>query len=167
MSDAGEDPGVISMQPRVPPPLLMLLAAVLMWSMHRWWPIAVLLSTPWNQIGVLPIATGVVIAAAAVTKFRQSQTTLNPLDPGKASHLVTEGIFRFSRNPMYLGLLLLLIGWALWLGTASPWFVPPAFVIVIHLAQIVPEERALGALFGASYLEYRRTVARWFGRSGR
>jgi len=144
----------------------MLVAAIIMWSLHRWWPIGSLLAVPWNRIGALPIATGLVIAAIAVAKFRQSGTTLNPMEPGKASHLVTDGIFRVSRNPMYLGLSLLLIGWALWLGTASPWFVPPVFVLFIYLAQIVPEERALEALFGASYLEYRRTVARWLGRSG-
>jgi protein-S-isoprenylcysteine O-methyltransferase Ste14 len=155
------------MQPRIPPPLLLLLAASLMWSLHRWWPIAALLAAPWNGIGALPLATGLVIATAAVTKFRQSGTTLNPMDPGKASHLVTDGIFRLSRNPMYLGLALLLIGWALWLGTASPWLVPPVFVLFIYLAQILPEERALESLFGADYLEYRRTVARWLGRSGR
>jgi protein-S-isoprenylcysteine O-methyltransferase Ste14 len=154
------------MPPPIPPPLLMLLAAGLMWSMHRWWPIVIWLGAPWNRIGALPIATGIAIAAAAITRFRQSGTTLNPLEPGKATHLVTDGIFRLSRNPMYLGLSLLLIGWALWLGTASPWLVPPVFVLFIYRAQIVPEERALETLFGARYLEYRHTVARWFGRSG-
>jgi protein-S-isoprenylcysteine O-methyltransferase Ste14 len=154
------------MQPRIPPPLLMLLAAILMWSLHRWRPIALCLPTPWNRIAALPIAAGLIVAAAAVTRFRQSGTTINPMEPDKASRLVTDGIFRVSRNPMYLGLSLLLIGWALWLGTASPWFVPPVFVLFIYLAQILPEERALEALFGARYLEYRRTVARWFGRSG-
>ncbi len=89
------------------------------------------------------------------------------MEPGKASHLVTGGIFRFSRNPMYLGLSLLLIGWALWLGTAGPWLVPPVFVLFIYLAQILPEERALESRFGVGYLEYRRTVARWLGRSDR
>lgn len=155
------------MQPRIPPPLLMLLAAILMWGLHRWWPIAALLAAPWNRIAALPMAMGLVIAAAAVTKFRQSGTTLNPMEPGKASHLVTDGIFRLSRNPMYLGLSLLLIGWALWLGTAGPWLVPPVFVTFIYLAQILPEELALESRFGAGYLEYRRTVARWVGRSGR
>lgn len=154
------------MRPRIPPPLLMLIAAIIMWSLHRWCPIARLLAAPWNRIGALPIATGLLVAAAAITRFRQSGTTLNPMEPGKASHLVTDGIFRVSRNPMYLGLSLLLLGWALWLGSASPWFVLPVFVLLIYLAQILPEERALQALFGDSYLEYRRTVARWLGRPG-
>ena len=154
------------MKPRIPPPVLMLLAAALMWSVHRWWPIARLLTTPWNRLGAFPTAVGIVVAAAAITQFRRSRTTLNPIEPSRASHLVTAGIFGVSRNPMYLGLLLLLIGWALWLGSASPWFVPPLFAILIYAAQIVPEERALEALFGKSYIAYRQKVARWIGRSG-
>jgi protein-S-isoprenylcysteine O-methyltransferase Ste14 len=142
----------------------MLLAAALMWSLHRWWPLASLLSVPWNRIALLPTAAGILIAAAAITQFRRSQTTLNPIEPSRASHLVTAGIFGFTRNPMYLGLLLLLIGWALWLGTASPWFVPPLFAILIYAAQIAPEERALAALFGDAYGAYRQKVGRWIGR---
>jgi protein-S-isoprenylcysteine O-methyltransferase Ste14 len=86
------------------------------------------------------------------------------MDPSKATRLVTDGVFRISRNPMYLGLLLLLIGWALWLGSASVWLIPPLFVITITVVQIIPEERALGQLFGAQYLAYRASVARWIGR---
>ena len=144
----------------------MLLAAALMWSMHRWWPIARLLAAPWNRIGALPTAAGILVAAAAITQFSRARTTLNPLEPSRASSLVTSGIFAFSRNPMYLGLVLLLSGWALWLGTASPWFVPPLFAILIYWMQIVPEERALAALFAESYVAYRRRVGRWVGRSG-
>jgi protein-S-isoprenylcysteine O-methyltransferase Ste14 len=152
------------MKPCIPPPLLMLLAAALMWSMHRWWPLASLLSSPWNRIALLPTVAGILIAAAAITQFRRSQTTLNPIEPSRASHLVTAGIFGLTRNPMYLGLLLLLIGWALWLGSASPWFVPPLFAILIYAAQIAPEERALEALFGEAYGAYRQKVGRWIGR---
>jgi protein-S-isoprenylcysteine O-methyltransferase Ste14 len=65
---------------------------------------------------------------------------------------------------MYLGLTLLLTGWAIWLGGASPWLIPPLFVIVIMVVQIVPEEQALGQLFVDQFLSYRRSVARWIGR---
>jgi protein-S-isoprenylcysteine O-methyltransferase Ste14 len=64
---------------------------------------------------------------------------------------------------MYLGLTLLLIGWAVWLGSASPWLIPPLFVTIVTLLQILPEEEALGQLFGQQYVEYRRDVARWLG----
>jgi protein-S-isoprenylcysteine O-methyltransferase Ste14 len=151
------------MQPRIPPPFVMVLAAALMWALHRWLPLAHLIAPPWNRLGGLPIAFGVAIAVAAVMRFREARTTVNPMDPSKTSHLVTDGIFQVSRNPMYLGLALLLIGWALWLGSASPWLVPPLFVIVITIVQIIPEEQVLGRLFGEQYRAYRRRVARWVG----
>ena len=77
---------------------------------------------------------------------------------------MTGGVFQVSCNPMYLGLTLLLIGWALWLGTVSPWLIPPLFVAVISVAQIIPEEQALEELFGEPYLAYRHRVGRWTGR---
>jgi protein-S-isoprenylcysteine O-methyltransferase Ste14 len=152
------------MQPRIPPPIVMLLAATLMWVLHHWIPLSHWIATPWNRLGALPGAVGVAIAVAAFVRFRQAGTTVSPTDPGKTSRLVTDGVFCVSRNPMYLGLVLLLIGWAIWLGSASPWLIPPLFVIVISVVQIIPEEHALGQLFGEQYLSYRRSVARWIGR---
>jgi protein-S-isoprenylcysteine O-methyltransferase Ste14 len=141
----------------------MLLAAALMWALHRWLPLGQLLATPWNYSALLPAAIGRAITVAAGARFRQSRTTFDPFEPRETTCLVTSGVFRVSRNPMYLGLLLLLVGWALWLGTVSPWLVPPLFVIVITVAQIVPEERALEEIFGATYLAYRHSVRRWIG----
>ncbi len=155
------------MKPCIPPPLLMLLAAALMWSLHRWWPLASFLSVPWNRIALLPTAAGILIAAAAITQFRRSQTTLNPIEPSKASHLVTAGIWRYTRNPMYLGLLLLLIGWALWLGTARSPLVRavPLFAILIYIAQIVLRGTRHGCTVWRSVRgAYRQKVGRWIGR---
>ncbi|WP_296653405.1 isoprenylcysteine carboxylmethyltransferase family protein [Paraburkholderia sp.] len=153
------------MKPRIPPPIVTLIAAALMWALHRWVPMSICFAAPWNLLGVLPALAGIATAAAAVRRFRRAQTTTNPLNPGKASHLVTDGVFRFSRNPMYLGLTLFLTGWAIWLGTASPWFIVPLFVIFITVAQIRPEEQALGQIFGEEYADYRRHVSRWIGRA--
>jgi protein-S-isoprenylcysteine O-methyltransferase Ste14 len=144
----------------------MLLAAALMWALHRESPLGHWIAAPWYRLGGIAAGIAVAIAVAALLRFRQSRTTVNPMDPGKASHLVTDGVFRLSRNPMYLALLLLLIGWAIWLGTISPWLVLPLFVIVITVGQIIPEERALMQLFGEKYLAYRGSVGRWIG-SGR
>jgi len=152
------------MQLRIPPPIIMLLAAALMWVLHHWMPLGHWIAPPWNLLGGLAGAAGIAIAGAALVRFRQARTTVNPMDPSKASQLVTDGIFCVSRNPMYLGLVLLLIGWAVWLGSASPWLIPPLFVVVITVVQIIPEEQALGRLFGDQYLLYRRSVARWIGR---
>jgi protein-S-isoprenylcysteine O-methyltransferase Ste14 len=115
-------------------------------------------------LGWVPAVAGIGIAVAAFGRFKRARTTVNPREPQTASSLVTGGVFGISRNPMYLGLLLILIGWALGLGTASPWLVPPLFVIVVSVLQIIPEEQALEKLFGKDYLQYRQRVARWIGR---
>jgi protein-S-isoprenylcysteine O-methyltransferase Ste14 len=155
-------------KPRIPPPILMLLAAGVMWALNLWLPLAHWIPGPWNLVGAaVPAAIGFVIAVAAFVRFHQVHTTVNPVDPSKATQLVTDGVFRFSRNPMYLGLVLLLIGWAVWIDSASPWIIPPLFMIVITRVQIMPEEQALERLFGAQYVAYRRSVARWIGRSTR
>jgi protein-S-isoprenylcysteine O-methyltransferase Ste14 len=154
------------MKLHIPPPILMLLAATLMWALCRWLPIAHWIERPWNRLGVIPATIGLAVAVAAFTHFRQVRTTVNPMDPSKATQLVTDGVFRMSRNPMYLGLVLLLIGWAIWLESASAWVIPPLFVIVITRVQIIPEERALERVFGPRYIEYRGRVARWIGRRG-
>jgi len=142
----------------------MLVAAVVMWTLSRWLPVVHWIQRPWNRVGVFPAAIGFVIVVAAFARFHQARTTVNPRDPGKATQLVTDGVFRLSRNPMYLGLVLLLIGWALWLDSASPWLIPPLFMIVITRVQIIPEEQALEVLFGAEYVAYRRSVGRWIAR---
>jgi protein-S-isoprenylcysteine O-methyltransferase Ste14 len=134
-----------------------------MWALDRWTPLALWIGPPWNRVGFAVAAIGGAFAVAAFARFRQVSTTVDPMHPSKASHLVTDGVFRVSRNPMYLGLLLLLIGWALWLGSATPWLVPPFFVVVLTLMQIIPEEEALHQLFGQQYVSYRRNVARWIG----
>jgi protein-S-isoprenylcysteine O-methyltransferase Ste14 len=152
-----------SMAPRIPPPAIALLAGLVMWGLQRLYPLGQWIVFPWNWLAVLPAAGGLIVASSAFRHFRHLGTTVNPMNPEKATLLVTDGVFRISRNPMYLGLLLLLIGWAIWLGSASVWIIPPAFLFGITLVQILPEERALSALFGARYAEYRREVARWIG----
>ena len=154
------------MRLRIPPPVVMLLSAALMWTLDRWMPLAYWFGPPWNRVGGLVAATGVAIAVAAFVRFRQIGTTVDPMDPGKASRLVTDGVFLVSRNPMYLGLLLLLVGWAIWLGSALPWLVPPLFVLLLTRVQIVPEEMALRQRFGEQYVSYERRVSRWIGRRG-
>jgi protein-S-isoprenylcysteine O-methyltransferase Ste14 len=141
----------------------MFFAGGLMWVLDRWLPLAHWIDRPWNRIAVAPVVLAVAVTAAALMRFREARTTVNPVDLSKSSRLVTDGIFRVSRNPMYLGLSLLLIGWALWLGSASPWGIPPMFVLVITWLQIVPEEQALGRLFGEPYVVYRQRTARWLG----
>jgi len=93
--------------------------------------------------------------------FRRARTTPNPFKPQNASSLVTTGVYRFTRNPMYLALLLVLLGWATFLCSAFALLGPVAFVPYIARFQIAPEERVLLAKFGAAYSEYLARVRRW------
>jgi len=94
-------------------------------------------------------SVGVVFSTAGVIRFRQAKTTVNPTKPHAASALVTSGIYKFTRNPMYLGLLFVVIGWAAFLFSLWALVGPVAFALYITRFQIQPEERVLGGLFGA------------------
>jgi protein-S-isoprenylcysteine O-methyltransferase Ste14 len=152
---------------RIPPAVWLVLGGGLMWMLHRALPIAQLLQHPVNRAGWVLMAAGAAIAAAAVLQFRRARTTVNPYTPAKSSALVNSGVFGYSRNPIYLGLSVALCGWAVALGSLSPWAVPPLFVLVITRLQIEPEEAVLATLFGAAYSDYCARVGRWFGRNNR
>jgi protein-S-isoprenylcysteine O-methyltransferase Ste14 len=97
----------------------------------------------------------------ALRAFRQAATTIDPVRIDRASALVTGGIYRATRNPMYVSLTLLLVAWALWLGGWWAWAGPVALVLWLDRFQIRPEERAMEARFGAAYLRYKAQVRRW------
>jgi protein-S-isoprenylcysteine O-methyltransferase Ste14 len=149
---------------KVPPPIWLLLFGTLMWALHRLAPGTTLLAHPLNRAGWILVAAGAATIATAMLQFRRARTTVNPNTPAKASSLVASGIFSYSRNPMYLGLSIALAGWAIVLGTLSPWIALPFFVLVITKLQIEPEEAVLSVLFGAPYRDYCAHVGRWFGR---
>lgn len=109
--------------------------------------------------GLTLLGTG--ISASGVVSFRRARTTLNPTKPGTAASLVVSGIYRFTRNPMYLGFSVVLLGWAVFLSNPLALVGAAAFVVYITRFQIVPEERALAALFGLDFLDYKRRVRRW------
>lgn len=150
---------------KIPPLLLFVIFAVLMfWLGHNinLWQLIPLKLLGWRLfLAGIWLAAGVAVAVLGVLNFRQAQTTVNPLSPANASQLVQQGIFRHSRNPMYLGMLMVLIGWALWLADVSAFLPLPFFVWYLNQFQIKPEERALTALFGAEFLQYQQKVRRW------
>ena len=106
-------------------------------------------------------AVGLLFAAPAVLAFRRARTTINPVDINAASALVTGGIFGVTRNPMYAGMLFVLLGWMVFL--AAPWglFGPAGFMLFITRFQIMPEERVMAGKFGTQYAEYRQRTRRW------
>ncbi|EOS8553168.1 isoprenylcysteine carboxylmethyltransferase family protein [Vibrio vulnificus] len=101
------------------------------------------------------------IGMAGVLAFRQAQTTVNPVKPESASTVVSNGIFAYTRNPMYLALLLLLLAYAIWLENMLAFVGCSLFVAYMNRFQIHPEERALEGLFGERYLFYKQKVRRW------
>ena len=149
----------------LPPPFVAAVVAFVMMLFARALPAAVGLTMgPSSVHGVLSglLATlGVAVAAAGVLAFKQAHTTVNPLNPENATVLVTVGVYQYSRNPMYLGLCLLLLAWAFWLAHWAGFLGPILFVAYITRFQIRPEERALRRLFTHAYERYSQRVRRW------
>lgn len=104
---------------------------------------------------------GVTLGVKGVIEFRKVQTTPNPHTPDKASALVTEGVYQYSRNPMYFGLLTVLIAWGLYLSNLLALLLLPLFVVIMNQLQIKPEERVLTKKFGEAYQAYKAKVRRW------
>ncbi|MCO5100554.1 MAG: isoprenylcysteine carboxylmethyltransferase family protein [Burkholderiaceae bacterium] len=145
----------------VPPPAVTLAVGVLMWGLARWLP---QLDFGLPARGLLASAlalAGVALVAACVLQFRSAGTTVNPTRPARASALVDRGVYRFSRNPIYLGDALILVGWGLWLANFASLAAIALFVVYLNRFQIEPEERALQASFGQAYDAYRARVRRW------
>jgi len=147
---------------KIPPLLLAAVIAALMYLLAKILP-GVRFHFPFKlTLVAIFITTGVTIAVAGVTTFRRKGTTVNPTKPSDASSLVVQGIYRVSRNPMYLGVLLLLIAWGIYLEHLIVVFVlPAAFVIYMNKFQIEPEEQALQKLFGDDFASYKKKVRRW------
>ena len=148
-------------KPRVFPPLIMLIFAGVMWLLDREVPLVELVGLPWQRLGYVAMALAVVVDLWALGLFRTWGTTFHPLRLEGNRVLVTDGIYRVTRNPMYLGLLLLLTGLAVRLGSLTPFLVLPFFVEVMNRGQIVHEERFLAAKYGEAYEAYRSRVRRW------
>lgn len=146
---------------KIPPPVYMLLMAVLMWLLDRYLPVIDLIKSPWNELGFLIIVIAMFTDGLSVMQFFCVHTSINPIHPEKAKTLVTTGMYRLTRNPMYVGLLLLLSGWAMILGSLSPWVALPLFMFILTIQQIIPEEKILEQKFGQQYKQYKNSVNRW------
>ena len=145
----------------VPPVAALLCVAVPMWLIARLAP-ALAVELPGRRAAALVLAgAGAAVALSGVAEFRRARTTVNPLRPERASALVVSGIFRRTRNPMYLGLAIVLLGWAWYLSHPLAALGVPAFVAWMNRLQIPREEHALEQLFGAEFEHYRTRVRRW------
>jgi protein-S-isoprenylcysteine O-methyltransferase Ste14 len=146
---------------KIPPPALALTVAALMWLASR------LMEPPQVSFAIRVSAAvallviGQSVSVGGMRSFRKAKTTMNPFKPGATSALVIDGVYRFTRNPMYVGLLITLLGWAAFLSQPLVLVFLPLFVLYMTQFQIKPEERFLSSLFGTEYKEYMAKVRRW------
>ena len=146
---------------KIPPAVLVAFTGALMWLASASTS-ATALVIPSRSLGAaMLMLTGVIIAGLGVASFRRARTTVNPMKPAAAAVLVDGGIYRLTRNPMYLGFLVVLLGWAIFLSNIVAFLLLPAFVCYMNRFQIEPEEKALAAAFGQQFVAYKTRVSRW------
>jgi protein-S-isoprenylcysteine O-methyltransferase Ste14 len=149
------------LETRVPPPVVMLIAALLIWGLRRTFPEMGVFIPGRRAIYWTLLALGLLVAVAGIVSFRRARTTVNPMKPDTASSLVTSGIYRFTRNPMYVGDALILLAVVVFFSNPLGLAGVVLFVAWMNLLQIPAEERALRARFGEAYDAYRARVRRW------
>ncbi|MBX3750190.1 MAG: isoprenylcysteine carboxylmethyltransferase family protein [Opitutaceae bacterium] len=146
---------------KIPPAVVGLAVGAAMWAAARYGPVGNFALPANRLIAAVLASTGVVVAVLGVAAFRRARTTVNPLQPGNASSLVVSGIYRRTRNPMYLGMLLVLLGWAVLLANALAFAIAAVFIPLMNRLQIRPEEKILAARFGTAFTDYQSAVRRW------
>lgn len=144
---------------KIIPPVYLLLALVVMYAMHRLFPGFQYVHEPLAYAGIIVVILGIVMASVSAAMFRRAGTGIEPFD--EATTLVTGGFYRYSRNPMYLGMFLMLAGNAIMLGSAGAALPVMIFVLIIRNNFVLGEERFLEAVFGQRYLDYKSSVRRW------
>ena len=150
-----------SLELKVPPPAAALLLGLLMWLASSLVAPVEVPFGPRVGIALVIASVGLVVGVASIVSFRRAKTTINPTKPTATSSLVTNGTFRFTRNPMYLSLLLYLVAWAVYLSNWLALLFVPVFVLYMNEFQIKPEEQALSSLFDREYAAYKGRVRRW------
>jgi protein-S-isoprenylcysteine O-methyltransferase Ste14 len=150
-----------SLEHKIPPPVIGALAAFAMWIVSDMGPQIPFAATPKYVMTALLLGAGIAFDVLGLLAFRKSRTTVNPLKPERVTALVTSGVYKVTRNPMYVGMSLLLLAWAVWLSALLPFAGPVIFVLYITRFQIQPEERVLLERFGDEYSAYAARVRRW------
>lgn len=151
----------MNLENRIPPPLVALVVAAGMWGVAQVAPPLGLEFAIRVPIAVVIALAGLAFDFSGLLAFFRSKTTVNPLKPERASALVTGGVYRFTRNPMYVGMLLFLLAWGVYLDCLLAFIGPVLFVLYMNRFQIGPEERVLRQKFGAPFEDYMGRVGRW------
>ncbi|PPI85547.1 protein-S-isoprenylcysteine methyltransferase [Marinobacter maroccanus] len=149
------------LEKRIPPVALVVIVGLLMWLIAEAGPRVEVGDTLRLGVATALFLLGALFALAGVLAFRSSKTTVDPRKPEASSALVNFGVYRFSRNPMYVGFGLWLLAWGAFLASAWALIGVIVFVLYMNRFQIAPEERALRELFGEEFREYERRVRRW------
>jgi len=143
----------------VQPPAYLLFAIVAMAILRILLPLRRVLASPWRFAGIVPLFLGLTLNLAADRLLKQHQTTVKPFE--KPTSLVTTGVYQVSRNPMYLGFVLILLGIAVLMGSLSPFLIVLPFAVLIEVVFIRTEERMMNVTFGENWLVYKARVRRW------
>ena len=146
---------------KVPPLVLVILLAVSMWFVAIQLPSLAFTLSGRHGLAATISGVGIFFLLAGVYEFQKAKTTVSPTTPAAATAIVASGVYRISRNPMYVGFLLALTGWATLLAHPLPLLLLAVFVAYMNRFQISPEERVLSAKFGDEYDTYKRDVRRW------
>ena len=147
------------MNTKIPPPIVTATFGLIIYFSKSFSPVYSFENS--NMISVIFLLFGLGIFSAAVQSFKKHKTTINPLSPDKASSLVNSGIFSYSRNPMYLGMLLILLSVSFKFNISVGLFISFLFKIYITRFQIIPEEKAMAKLFGEEFITYKNQTRRW------
>ena len=146
---------------KIPPPIVALLCAIGMVVLPDLIGLEAFEVPSQSWVAGLVILFGLSFDLLGLIEFRRHATTINPLSPNKSSQIVSSGIYRLTRNPMYLGMAIVLVGVTIWSGSPLGLLMVLVFALYITRFQIEPEERILEAKFGEAFLEYKSTVKRW------
>lgn len=144
---------------KVLPPTYLLVAIILVLLLHFTFPVATFVQNPLNLIGLFPLLIGVALNIIADRDFKRYQTTVKPYE--ESATLLTEGVYRYSRHPMYLGFVLILLGISLLLGSISPYVVVLIFAILMEIVFIRVEEEMLNETFQEEWRQYKSKVRKW------
>ncbi len=144
---------------RLYPPVWFAVALVIEWLLDRWWPLQQIVAHDAQILGWFFIGLGVMVVIWAAGLFHKHGTEIKPFH--ESSKLVIQGPFRYTRNPMYMGMVFALTGFAIWMGSLAAFLVIPAFIVFITRRFIIYEERMLEEKFGDEYRDYRMHVSRW------
>jgi len=145
----------------IPPPAVLAIFAIAVWLASRYAPLVDIPFPAQRMVAVIAMVMGVLVALLGVVEFKRARTTINPMAPGATTTIVSSGVYKISRNPMYLGLALVALGIAIWNSALSGYLLVGVFCAYLTRFQIIPEERVLLERFGAEFGQYRSAVRRW------